>query len=88
LTEYVIGLLELMEAEGRALRRAVVRTGMGLGLLLVAVGLILTGLGFLMAATYMALAVWLGAPWAAFAVGVAALLLAVLLVWLAQRMTR
>lgn len=80
--------MELIETEGRALRRAVVRTGMGLGLLLVAVGLLLTGFGFLLASAYMALSSVIAAPWAAFVVGVGALVLAVVLAGVAQRMTR
>lgn len=88
MTEYLIGLLELIEAEGRTLRQAVIRTGLSLGLLMVAVGLVLTGLGFLLASGYMTLAIWWGPSWAAFALGLVTLVLAAGLIWLAQRLSQ
>jgi uncharacterized membrane protein YczE len=47
ISEYVIALLELAEAEGRELKKQTLKVGFSLGLMLVAFGLIFTAFGFL-----------------------------------------
>lgn len=86
--EFVIALLELLEAEGRALKLAVRRVGFGLVFLLTASALILTALGFLLAAGYLALAAALGSALAALIMGGASLLLATMLGFIAYRAMR
>lgn len=86
--EFVIALLELLEAEGRALKQAVRRVSFGLAFLLTALALILTALGFLLAAGYLAIAAALGSALAALIMGGASLLLAATLGFLAYRSMR
>ncbi len=86
--EFVIALLELLEAEGRALKRSVRRISFGLVFLLTASALILTALGFLLAAGYLALAAALGSTLAALIMGGVSLLLAATLGFIAYRAMR
>ncbi|MDD3577081.1 MAG: hypothetical protein PHT38_09360 [Halothiobacillus sp.] len=86
--EFVIALLELLEAEGRALKRSVRRVSFGLVFLLTASALILTALGFLLAAGYLALAAALGGALAALIMGGVSLLLAATLGFIAYRAMR
>lgn len=86
--EFVIALLELLEAEGRALKLAVRRVSFGLVFLLTASALILTALGFLLAAGYLALSAALGSALAALIMGGASLLLAAILGLIAYRAMR
>ncbi|MGE4356114.1 phage holin family protein [Halothiobacillus sp.] len=86
--EFVIALLELLEAEGRALKRSVRRVSFGLVFLLTASALILTALGFLLAAGYLALAAALGSTLAALIMGGVSLLLAATLGFIAYRTMR
>jgi len=86
--EFVIALLELLEAEGRALKLAVRRVSFGLVFLLTASALILTALGFLLAAGYLALSAALGSALAALIMGGVSLLLAATLGFIAYRAMR
>ena len=86
--EFVIALLELLEAEGRALKQSVRRVSFGLVFLLTASALILTALGFLLAAGYLALAAALGSALAALIMGGVSLLLAATLGFIAYRAMR
>lgn len=86
--EFVIALLELLEAEGRALKQSVRRVSFGLVFLLTASALILTSLGFLLAAGYLALAAALGSALAALIMGLASLLSAATLGFIAYRAMR
>lgn len=86
--EFVIALLELLEAEGRALKQSVRRVSFGLVFLLTASALILTALGFLLAAGYLALAAALGSALAALIMGLASLLSAATLGFIAYRAMR
>ena len=86
--EFVIALLELLEAEGRALKLAVRRVSFGLVFLLTASALILTALGFLLAAGYLALSAALGSALAALIMGGVSLLLAAILGFIAYRAMR
>ncbi len=88
MSEWVIALLDLIEAEGRALRRAVGRASFGVALLTIATLLVITGIGFLIAAAYWALAATFGASLAALIVGVVILLIAASLGFLAYRALR
>ena len=88
MTEYIIALTDLFEAEGRLLRRNVVRAGAGLAALLVAALLGFVGLAFCLWAAYQGLVIQLGALEAALAVGVVMLLLAGLMTWIAIRLSR
>jgi hypothetical protein len=88
LTELIIALTDLAEAEGRALRRAVFRTGWGLASLLVMGLLFAAGIGLCLWAGYQYMAGQLGSIEAALLAGGAALLLAGGFAWLAIRLSR
>lgn len=88
MTEILIAFINLMEAEGRALRRGSQR---------VFGGLVLTGLGGLLGALGLGLILWalfrgVAGPWgitgAALVTGGAALLLAGFIAWIAIRIAR
>ncbi len=85
LADLVIAFFDLVEAEGRELRRQVGRAGIALGLIAVAALLLLAALVTAGWAVYAWLQPLLGAPLAA--LGVSALLLAFagLALWLAAR---
>jgi hypothetical protein len=88
LTDIVIALTDLAEAEGRALKRAVYRTGWGLACMLVMGLLIAGGLGLGLWAGYQYLVGQLGPIEAALLAGTTALLLAGGFAWLAIRLGR
>ena len=84
----MVAFFDLLEAEGRALRRGALRTGAGLALLVVASLLALSGFGLLIWALYGWLAVQFNQPQAAALTGVAVLAFTGLLLWLANRAAR
>jgi hypothetical protein len=86
--DLVIALIELLEAEGRALRRAMLDTGVGLGLIVVASLFALAGLGLCFWSAYLYLVTLLGQPLAALATGVLTLCLSGGLRWAASRLNR
>lgn len=88
LAELLIALCELIEAEGRALRRSLIRTGAGLGLLVISAVFGLTGLGLCLWSAYLYLDTQLAAPLAALATGALTLLLAAGVLWIALRLGR
>jgi hypothetical protein len=88
MAELVIAVADLLEAEGRSLRRSAVRTGWGLGLVTVASVLLLAGLVLCLAALYDALAAQLGSVAAKLGTGLAGLALAGVAAWLAGRVSR
>jgi hypothetical protein len=88
LTEVLIALLDLAEAEGRALRGGAARVGLSIALAAVAAGAVLAGIGLCVWGGYHLLAAHM-APWgAALILGAIAVLLGVLLMWLAHRLSR
>ena len=88
LTEYILAVCELLEAQGRALRQAVRRTALGMVILLVGGLLLAAGLGFLIAGIYLILAAAL-TPWAgALITGGIVLLLGALVAWIGLHTAR
>jgi uncharacterized membrane protein YcjF (UPF0283 family) len=88
LSDLVIALLDLLEAEGRALRSAVLRVGLGLGLLMVAIGMVLVSLAFLLWSAYQFVALWYGPTVAALVMSMLALLIALLILYLVKWLNR
>jgi hypothetical protein len=84
----VIAVADLLEAEGRALRRGALRTGMGLACLGVAAVLLVAGICFCLWALFQWLVVVVGMPGAALLVGITFLLIAGGLAWTATRLSR
>ncbi len=88
MSELVIAFFDLLEAEGKALQRGAIRTGIGLTLLTVVGLLALTGFGFLIWALYGWLAGQYTQPEASALTGGAVLVLTGVLLWIATRLAR
>ena len=84
-TEYVIALAELAEAEGRAARRGVLKLLAAAGVALVAAGLVAAAAGFGCWGLYLKLQPCMGDADAAMGVAVAAAVFAVGLLWCARQ---
>lgn len=69
ISEYLIALLELVEAEGRELKRQTLKVGFSLGLILLAFGLIFTAFGFLIWGAFIFLNTQMSQQFAAFTLG-------------------
>ena len=76
LARLFVAATELIEAEGLALKRQFVRFLVAAGLGLIVLGLVVTGLGFLLYSLFTVLAASLSPTGAALALGVGATLLA------------
>lgn len=88
LAELIIALLELLEAEARALRSGAFRLGLSLALLVTAGTLTLGGVVIILRALYLYLTIIVSAPTATLITGVVPLLVAGGLVWTARRLSR
>jgi hypothetical protein len=88
MSEFVIALLELLEAEGRAFRRAFLNASFGVAFLAVATLLVIAGLSFLMASGYWALAAFFSASISALIMGSTILIIAAALGFAAYRALR
>ena len=88
LAELIIALLELLEAEARALRSGSFRLGLSLALLGTAGILMLVGVWLILRALYLYLAIFLSPPTATMITGVVTLLVSGGLVWSARRLSR
>jgi len=88
LADIVIALADLVEAEGRALRRSVVRTSLGIAFLRAATLMLVLGLGLCLWGIYQWLSSAMGPAGAASFIGALALLFSGGLVWLAMRLGR
>jgi hypothetical protein len=88
LAELIIALLELLEAEARALRSGLFRFGLSLLFLGAAGTLMLAGVGLIVRALYLYLAISLSPPMATLITGVVTLLVSGGLVWSARRLSR
>jgi hypothetical protein len=88
LTELIIALLELLEAEARALRSGSFRLGLSLALLGTAGALMLVGVGLILWALYLYLVIFLSPPTATLITGIITLLVAGGLVWSARQLNR
>lgn len=76
LAQFVVRLADLVEAEGRAARRAIFRLGLALMAALVATAVVLTAIGFFLAALFLVLAPYLTPPGALGLLGAVLLMLA------------
>jgi hypothetical protein len=85
MTELVVRVADLCEAEDRVLRATTLRLGLGLAIILVAAGTIIGGMALLLGALYIIVAAFAGAAVAAVSAGVAALVTGGTLIWLGRR---
>jgi hypothetical protein len=88
MSEFVIALLELLEAEGRTFLRAFRRASFGAAFLFIATLLVIAGFGFLMASGYWALTALFSASLSALIMGGMTLLIAAALGFAAYRALR
>jgi hypothetical protein len=88
LTELIIALLELLEAEARALRSGSFRLGVSLALLGTAGTFMLVGVGLILRALYLYLVIVLSPPTATLITGLATLLVSGGLAWSARKFSR
>jgi hypothetical protein len=88
LAELIIALLELLEAEARALRSGSFRLGLSLALLGIAGTLMVVGVGLILRALYLYLVIFLSPPTATLITGMVTLLVSGGLVWSARRLSR
>jgi hypothetical protein len=88
LVELIIALLKLLEAEVRALHAGAFRLGLCVALLGAAGIFIVGGVGLILRALYLYLAIILGQATATLLIGLVALLVAGGLVWSARRLSR
>jgi len=84
IAEFVAALFDYLHAEAEALKRGFGQVVWAVLVLLVAAGVLLAGLGFLLAAVFLALKDPLGAPLAALATSVFTLVVVGVLVWYAK----
>lgn len=85
MAEFLIAVVELLEAEGRALRRSVLGLGRSLALLACAVVLLLLGLAAALTGCYLLAARAIGTPEALLLMGTLAAAAASFLIWFASR---
>jgi hypothetical protein len=88
LAELIISFLDLLEVEGRTLRRWAMRVGVGLALVVVSAVLGLAALGFCLWSAYLYFDTMLGTPMGALATGALTFLIAGGLLWTALRLSR
>ena len=88
LAELIIALMELLEAEARALRSGSFRLGLSLVLLGAAGTLGLGGMALILRAMYLYFALVLSPPTATLMTGIVTLLVSGGLVWSARRLNR
>ncbi len=85
LTELIVRVADLAEAEGRTLRAMTVRLALGIAMIIVAAGAAVAGIGLLLGAVYLVTAGWAGAAAGAATAGGLALGIGGLMAWLGRR---
>lgn len=81
-------IADLLEAEGRVLRKTAARFGLSVSLFLIAAALVQLGAIGLLAGAWLGLRAELGAAWASAITGAASVLLAAVLIWIGARINR
>lgn len=85
ITQLIVRIADLAEAEGRVLRAMTIRVALGIAIIMVAAGAAIAGVGLVLGAIYMVTASWAGPAVGASVVGVLALGIGGLLAWLGYR---
>lgn len=88
IADFIIAFFDLVEAEGRTLRQAIIRTGWGLLLLLIAALLVLSAAGFFLLGMYQYFSAQFASPVAALLLSALTLLLALFIAAVAHWRTR
>lgn len=84
LTDYLIALLELLEAEGRSAKRSVYALATAIGVFALGILLLAAAAGFLVTGLYLGLSTVLHPAWVTSICGVALLILGVIVLWMAR----
>ena len=84
IADFIIAFLDLLEAEGRTLRKAVMRVGWGLLLLFIAALLVLVAAGFFLVGIYQYLSSQFAPPVTALLLSFLSLLLAFIIAGIAH----
>lgn len=84
LSDFVIALVELLEAEGRSAKRNVYAVVTAVGIFALGIMLLAGSVGFLVAGLYMGLATELHPAWVATICGIVLLLAGVIVLWIAR----
>ena len=88
LTEAIIGLLDLAEAEGRLLQHKMLQTTAMVLMFLAAALLMMVAVGFFLAVIYQVLKLYLQMPWVLLVMGLICLLFSGVIVWFAMHINR
>lgn len=88
MAEFIIALLELLEAEGRDLRRGIHEISLGLGFIIVGGILLLSGIVFLALALYLYLTRTMPPSTVMMICGLLSLIISGGLIWIASRLMR
>lgn len=86
LTELIVRVADLAEAEGRSLRTVTVRMALGVSLIIIAAGAVMAGIALVLGAIYIVTADRAGPAAGTAATGVLALGIGGLLAWLGRKM--
>lgn len=86
ITDLIVRIADLAEAEGRALRAMTVRLALGIAIIIIGAGAVTAGVALVLGAVYIATADRVGAAAGAAATGALALGIGGLLAWLGRRM--
>lgn len=85
ITELIVRVADLAEAEGRVFRAMTIRVALGVAIFIVAAGAATAGVGLVLGAVYIVTAAWAGPAVGAAVAGVLALGIGGLLAWLGHR---
>ncbi len=88
LADFIIAFFDLLEAEGRTLRRAVMQVVLCMVLLLIAALLSLAAAGFFLVGMYQYLSLYIAPPFAALVLACVSLLLGLIVAGIAHWRTR
>jgi hypothetical protein len=88
LSELTVRVFDLVEAEGRVLRKVLARLGLGLSLTIVAAALVLVGVVLVLAAVWIGVDEKAGHAWASLVSGLLCLVIAAGMLWGAVRLSK
>jgi hypothetical protein len=88
ISDLVIAFFDLVEAEGRTLRQATMRVGVGLSCVIIAMLIGIAAVAFFLWGVYQLILVWVSPPLAALLMALLALVLAMITLGVAKWLTR
>lgn len=88
ISDLVIAFFDLVEAEGRTLRQATMKVGVGLSCVIIAMLIGIVAVAFFLWGVYQLILVWVSPPVAALLMSLLALVLAMITLGVAKWLTR